>query len=139
MKKRLFVFTVILFCNLCMMGSDSCKVTVNVKIPPVSFATDGNGAKGATADIAPGQSFQIFVSYQDGKAPYTCTIANAPSWMKVDAVGVNDVCTVSGTVPSKNPDGTTFEGSFTADLTVTDASGTSAKLSLGSKAPTPGT
>jgi hypothetical protein len=133
MKSRILVFSLILFSSMCMMGSDSCKVVVNVKTPPVSFVTDNSGSKDASIDVAPGQGFQLGVPYQNGKAPFKCTLANAPAWMAVDSA-TPGYCNVTGTVPVDATD-----GSFTGDLTVTDASGTSAKLSLGSKAPTPGT
>jgi hypothetical protein len=127
MKSRLFL-TIIVLCSISMMASDSCKVTVNVKRPAVSFVVDTDGTKGGSMDVAPGQSFQIYIPYQNGKAPYTCALANAPSWMKVDST-TPFFCGVTGTVPDKNPDGTDFaDGSFTGDLTVTDAIGTSAKM-----------
>lgn len=127
MKSR-FLLTTLVLCSISMMASDSCKVTVHVKAPPVSFSLDNNGNKPAPEiTVTPGQPFQISVGYQDGKAPYTCTIANAPTGWTAAAT-TPGFCDVKGNAPDA-------EGDYSADLTVTDANGTSATVALGPKPP----
>jgi hypothetical protein len=134
MRSRVLVVSLILLSSMCMMGSDSCKGVVKVKIPPATFEKSSDPSGAWVLDAAmPGQGFTWSIPYSGGKAPFACSLkavdAQTPlaSWMTVESQ-TPGFCTIHGTVPSDAQDG----AQFPFELDLTDGTGVTAKLIVGS-------